>query len=146
MSEWNYDPARYDPNATIDPVPEGRHIMKIYYAETLTSKSGKRMIHVSMHAKGHASEVHHYFVNGPKFQYIIDKFFDSFAIDPNTALNNIAGWQDCIGGAEIEHEEYNGHINAKVKRWISRDEMAATPPPENTEPVAKSAREAFVPF
>lgn len=120
---WNYDPAKYDPYATFVPIPEGKHRLRISDAEIVTSKNGKEMIKVTFRVKDHTSRLFTYFVNGDNFQASIDPFFGSFGIEPATALDDISKWIGLLGAADVEHQEYQGKTQARIKEFIQRGDI-----------------------
>lgn len=142
---WNYDPKKYDPNVTFTPIPEGKHRLKISEVESVLSKNGKEMIKVVFRVKDYTGRLYTYFVNGDNFQSSIDPFFGSFGIDPTTALDDLDAWIGLQGAGEVEHRDYQGKKQARIKEFIQREEQGAANRPTSAPSRANRSPERAMP-
>lgn len=133
--DWNYDPAKYDPTVKFEIIPEGKHRLMIDEVEITVSKKEKPMIKVTFKVSGHNSKLWAYFVNGDNFQFSIDPFLDSFAIDPKTVPGEVHTWVGHTGAAVVEHNIYNNKTTANIKNYIPRSEqgVGASKAPETAK-------------
>lgn len=132
---WNYQ--RDESAGEFKPIPEGLHRIRIKSAEKAVSKMGKDMLTLQFEVSGYNSKLFHYIVFLPDRPEITNRnltqFFDAFPgiADGDFNTNN---WVGKVGACRINHEEYNGRQNAKVKYFLKADKQGTLPPwkePEN---------------
>ena len=121
----HYDGKKFDPNTAFEPIPAGRHRLRVEAAEEATSKSGNEMIKVTFSVSGHAGRLFHYFVDGEKIQMFLDPFFDSFGISPGDF--NVLNWRGKVGAAQVKHEMYQDKPQARIAFFILRSKQGELP-------------------
>jgi hypothetical protein len=121
----NYDAKKYDPNTAFEPIPAGKHRLRIETAEETKSKNGNDMIKVTFAVSGHRGRLFHYFVDGEFLQQYIDPFFDSFGISPGDF--NVLNWRGKAGAAQVKHEMYKDSPQARISYFILHSRQAELP-------------------
>jgi hypothetical protein len=122
----NYDANKYDPQPVFELPPEGIHTLRVEEAKPGMSKSGNEMIKVTFSVEGYSAKVFHYFVDNEYAQKNLDRFFDAFGIRPGDF--NTEHWTGRTGGADIQHEEYNGNVNPKIHYFVIQSQKGKNPP------------------
>ncbi len=131
MQQWQFNPDQYDPNASYELPPVGKHRVRIEEAEEQTSKnSGNEMIKLTLSVSGCGGRLFHYIVfmpDNPQFtNQKLGELFDSFGIKPGDM--NILNWRGKVGAANVKHEMHEGKTNAKVSFFILRSKQSDLPP------------------
>ncbi len=102
MSNWDY--AREAGSR----LAAGDYRVAIVDVQETTSKSGKRMIVVTVQPNGSNIKIQHYIVEGDYFNRNMTSLFDAF---PQIAEGdfNFLGWVGCVGAARLKEDE-NGYL------------------------------------
>ena len=125
---WNYERTE----SSYEPIPEGRHRIRISSAEKAISASGNDMLALQFDVSGYGSILYHYIVflnNRPEItNRNLTRFFDSFA-DIEDGDFNMNNWIGKVGACVVVHEkDNNGETRARIKYFIDAKKQADLPP------------------
>lgn len=124
---WSYS---REETSFVTKVPEGKHRIRIKYAEKAVSKTGNDMLALQFEVSGYDVILYHYIVflaDRPEItNRNLTQFFDSFK-DIDDGDFDVSHWIGKVGACTVKHEEYNGNVNAKVGRFIEADKQADLP-------------------
>ncbi len=97
----------------------GDHRFEVVSAEEKTSKSGKKMIVVSLKPNKASFTVNDYFVEGEYFNRKVTQFFDSTGIPGGDF--NLLTWVGATGAARFKEDE-NGYLKVAYYLYGKRAE------------------------
>lgn len=113
------------------PIPVGKHRIRIRSAEKAMSKKGNDMLVLQFDVSGYNSTLYNYIVflddkpeitNGK-----LTQFFDSFEGIADGDFNML-NWIGKVGACMVKHEEYNGEPTARLSYFIKADKQGDLPP------------------
>ena len=129
---------------TFEPIPEGKHRIRVKAVEKAQSKNGNDMLSLQFEVNGYNSTLYHYIVflkDRPEItNRMLTQFFDSFKDIPEGDFN-INNWVGKAGACVVKHEEYNGNSNARISYFIAADKQGDLAPWEGEQFVNVSAQD-----
>lgn len=125
---WNYQ--REEPH--FEPVPEGKHRIRIKSAEKAISKNGNDMLALQFEVSACNATLYHYIVflnDRPEItNRMLTQFFDSFK-DIKDGDFNTDHWIGKVGACLVSHEDDGqGGKRARLKYFIKADRQDDLPP------------------
>ena len=127
------------------PIPVGKHRIRIKSAEKAQSNSGNDMLALQFDVSGYNSTLYHYITflkDKPEItNRMLTSFFDSFKDIPEGEFDT-SKWVGKVGACVVKHEEYNGNTNARISYFVKadkQDDLAPWKEPDGSATVATDA-------
>ena len=116
MSNWDY--TREESNR----LSAGDYRVEIVDAEEKTSKSGNKMIVVTVQPNGSNIKIQNYIVKNEYFNRNATELFDSFNIEEGNF--NLLTWKGAVGAARLKEDE-NGYL--KIAWFVDKKKAEKLP-------------------
>lgn len=136
---------------TFQPIPVGKHRIRVKSAEKAQSKSGNDMLALQFDVSGYNSTLYHYITfmkDKPEVtNRMLTQFFDSFKDIPEGEFDT-SKWVGKVGACVVKHEEWNGNQNARISYFLASDKQTDLPAWKEPEGggAVKADADGFVAF
>lgn len=112
------------------PLPAGKHRVRVAKVEAAVSKAGNKKYKFTFDVSGTNKKLFYDFTFVNDVQKKINNLNNCFGLDSGTEYDSDVAPTFLIGkigGVEVEHEEYEGKTNAKVKWPLWRSDVDKLP-------------------
>lgn len=120
---WNYNSNHYS-EENVSLINPGNHRVEVVSARETWSKNGNEGIEIIYNVNGYSKKLKHYIWYDRKCvertNQRLGEFFNSFDIQQDE-WNNCLHWVGKRGAVNVVHDEYKGHMIAKVAFCIKRE-------------------------
>lgn len=141
MLNWHYNQENYD-QESYSLINQGNHRVRIADVKETMAQNGTEGLEITLEVNGYENKLKHFIWYNRERAAMTDRklgeLFESFDITGDDR-KSCEAWVGRMGAVHVVHDEYRGHIIAKVKCCLKRDIQVKLPAwKDNTFPTGDS--------
>ena len=129
MLNWKFNEENYN-NENYSLINQGNHRVRITDVKETMAQNGTEGLEITLEVNGYESRLKHFIWYNRDRASMTDRklgeLFESFDITGD-ARNSCEAWVGKMGAVHVVHDEYRGHMIAKVKFCLKRDAQMKLP-------------------
>ncbi len=129
MINWKFNEQNYN-QESYSLINQGNHRVRIEDVKETMAQNGTEGLEITLEVNGHENRLKHFIWYNRERASMTDRklgeLFESFNITGDER-NSCEAWVGKTGAVHVVHDEYRGHMIAKVKFCLKRDVQVKLP-------------------
>lgn len=142
MINWKFNEKNYNQEG-YDLINEGNHRVRIMEVKETMAKNGTEGLEITLEVSRYENRLKYFIWYNRESAIMTDQklgeLFESFNITGDDR-NNCESWIGKMGAVHVVHDEYRGHMIAKVKFCLKRDVQVKLPAWKESDSLSVDSR------